>query len=50
MAEEGFKRKLAAILSEYAEDKSRLVDDNEESKILTLKSYHSGAAERIRPP
>ena len=50
MADEGFKRKLAAILSADVIGFSRLMSDNEEAKILTLKPYHSGADEVIRPP
>jgi adenylate cyclase len=36
MAEEGFKRKLAAILSADVEGYSRLMDDDEEKTVRTL--------------
>ena len=39
MAEDGFKRKLAAILSADVEGYSRLMDDDEEATIRTLTSY-----------
>ena len=39
MTQEGFKRKLAAILSADAVGYSRLMGDNEESTIRTLKDY-----------
>ena len=35
MAENGFKRKLTAILSADVEGYSRLMDDNEEATVLT---------------
>jgi len=41
MAEEGFKRKLAAILSADVVGYSRLMDDSEESTIQTLKTYRN---------
>ena len=41
MAQEGFKRKLAAILSADAEGYSRLMDDNEEATVRTLTSYRT---------
>ena len=41
MAEEGFKRKLAAILSADAEGYSRLMDDDEEATVRTLTTYRS---------
>ena len=41
MAEEGFKRKLAAILSADVVNYSSLMDDNEEETIRTLKNYCS---------
>jgi class 3 adenylate cyclase len=40
MAQEGFKRKLTAILSADVVGYSRLMDNNEEATILTLKDYH----------
>ena len=39
MAEEGFKRKLTAILSADAVDYSRLMGDDEEATVRTLKAY-----------
>jgi adenylate cyclase len=39
MADEGFKRKLTAILSADVEGYSRLMGDDEESTIRTLKDY-----------
>ncbi|UCF92116.1 MAG: adenylate/guanylate cyclase domain-containing protein, partial [Desulfobacterales bacterium] len=39
MAEEGFKRKLTAILSADAVDYSRLMGENEEATVRTLKAY-----------
>ena len=39
MTQEGFKRKLAAILSADAVGYSRLMGDSEESTIRTLKDY-----------
>ena len=39
MAEEGFKRKLAAILSADVEGYSRLIGDDEEATVRTLTSY-----------
>jgi TolB-like protein/class 3 adenylate cyclase/Tfp pilus assembly protein PilF len=39
MADEGFKRKLTAILSADVVDYSRLMGDDEESTVRTLKSY-----------
>ena len=38
MAEKGFKRKLAAILSTDIVGYSNLMDDNEEETIRTLKN------------
>ncbi|KKK66782.1 hypothetical protein LCGC14_2960620 [marine sediment metagenome] len=39
MAEEGFKRKLAAILSADVEGYSRLMGDDEEATVRTLTAY-----------
>jgi adenylate cyclase len=39
MTQEGFKRKLAAILSADVEGYSRLMDDDEEATIRTLTAY-----------
>ena len=41
MADEGFKRKLAAILSADVEGYSRLMDDDEEATVRTLTAYRS---------
>jgi adenylate cyclase len=41
MAEKGFKRKLAAILSADVEGYSRLMDDDEEATVRTLTSYRT---------
>jgi adenylate cyclase len=41
MADEGFKRKLAAILSADVEGYSRLMDQNEEQTIRLLTSYRA---------
>ncbi len=38
MAEEGFKRKLAAILSADVEGYSRLMGEGEEATVRTLKA------------
>jgi adenylate cyclase len=39
MAEEGFERKLTAILSADVVGYSRLMEDNEEATIQTLNAY-----------
>ncbi|MDH3827017.1 MAG: hypothetical protein OET21_06360, partial [Desulfobacterales bacterium] len=39
MAAEGFKRKLTAILSADVKGYSRLMGDDEEATVRTLKSY-----------
>ena len=41
MADEGFKRKLAAILSADVEGYSRLMDDDEEATVRTLTAYRT---------
>ena len=41
MTQEGFKRKLAAILSADVEGYSRLMDDNEEATVRTLTIYRN---------
>jgi len=41
MAEKGFKRKLAAILSADVEGYSRLMDDDEEATVRTITSYRN---------
>jgi len=39
MADEGFKRRLTAILSADAVDYSRLMGEDEEATVRTLKAY-----------
>ena len=41
MAQEGFKRKLTAILSADVEGYSRLMDDDEEATVRTLTAYRN---------
>ena len=41
MTQEGFKRKLAAILSADVKGYSRLMDDDEEATVRTLTSYRN---------
>jgi adenylate cyclase len=48
MADEGFKRKLTAILSADAVGYSRLMDDDEESTIRTLTTYCSAMTTLIQ--
>jgi adenylate cyclase len=48
MAEEGFKRKLAAILSADVEGYSRMMDDDEEATIRTLTDYRAAMATLIQ--
>jgi adenylate cyclase len=45
MADEGFKRKLFAILSANVEGYSRLMNEEEEATVLTLTSYRSAIAD-----
>ena len=45
MAEEGFERKLAAILSADVEGYSRFMDDDEEATICTLTSYRTAISD-----
>ena len=47
MAEEGFKRMLAAILSADVEGYSRLMDDNEEATVRTITSYRSAITDLV---
>jgi adenylate cyclase len=47
MADEGFKRKLAAILSADVEGYSRLMDDSEEATIQTLNTYRNSMSTLI---
>ena len=48
MADEGFKRKLAAILSADVEGYSRLMDDDEEVTIRTLKTYRAAINDLVQ--
>jgi TolB-like protein/class 3 adenylate cyclase/Tfp pilus assembly protein PilF len=48
MAEEGFKRKLAAILSADVEGYSRLMDDDEEATLRTLTTYRNSTADLVQ--
>lgn len=47
MAQEGFKRKLAAILSADAEGYSRLMGENEEATILSITEYRKTFRKRV---
>jgi adenylate cyclase len=47
MAEEGFKRKLTAILSADVVGYSRLMEDNEEATIQTLSTYRNSMSTLI---
>jgi len=48
MAEGGFKRKLAAILSADVEGYSRLMDDDEEATVRTLTSYRNAITDLVQ--
>jgi adenylate cyclase len=48
MADEGFKRKLAAILSADVEGYSRLMGQNEEQTIRTLTSYRTVISDLVQ--
>jgi len=48
MAEEGFKRKLAAILSADVEGYSRLMGEDEEATVRTLTSYRTAIADLVQ--
>jgi adenylate cyclase len=48
MAEEGFKRKLAAILSADVEGYSRLMDDDEEATVRTLTAYRTAINDLVQ--
>jgi adenylate cyclase len=48
MAEEGFKRKLAAILSADVEGYSRLMDDDEEATVRTLTAYRTAITDLVQ--
>jgi len=48
MAQEGFKRKLAAILSADVEGYSRLMSEDEAHTIQTLKTYRNIMSEQIQ--
>jgi adenylate cyclase len=48
MAQEGFKRKLTAILSSDAVGYSRLMEDNEEATIQTLNAYRNSMSTLVQ--
>ncbi len=48
MAEEGFKRKLTAILSADVEGFSRLMDDDEEATVRTLIAYRTAITDLVQ--
>jgi len=48
MADKGFKRKLAAILSADVEGYSRLMDDDEEATVRTLKAYRAAINDLVQ--
>jgi adenylate cyclase len=48
MAEEGFKRKLTAILSADVEGYSRLMDDDEEATVRTLTTYRTAINDLVQ--
>jgi len=48
MADEGFKRKLAAILSADVEGYSQLMDDDEEETVRTLTVYRSAINDLVQ--
>ena len=48
MVQEGFKRKLTAILSADVVGYSRLMRDDEDSTIRTLTNYRSAISNRIQ--
>jgi len=48
MAQEGFKRKLAAILSADVEGYSRLMDDDDEDTVRTITSYRTAIADLVQ--
>jgi class 3 adenylate cyclase len=47
MAQEGFKRKLTAILNADVVGYSRLMDDDEEANVRTLNSYRIAMSDLI---
>jgi len=48
MADEGFKRKLAAILSADVEGYSRLMDDDEETTVRTLTAFRTAITDLVQ--
>ena len=48
MAEQNFKRKLAAILSADVEGYSRLMEDNEEATIQSINAYRKSISTLIQ--
>ena len=49
MAEEGFKRKLTAILSADVEGYSRLMGEDEEATVKTITAYREVMTTLIQP-
>ena len=50
MVDEGFKRKLTAILSADVEGYSRHMDDDEGATVRTLTSYRSAITDLVKIP
>jgi adenylate cyclase len=48
MTQEGFKRKLTAILSADVKDYSRLMEDDEEATVRTLNTYRTAMSDLIQ--
>ena len=48
MSEEGFKRKLTAVLSVDGYGYSRFMDDDEEATARTLTSYHAAISDPVQ--
>jgi adenylate cyclase len=48
MADEGFKRKLSAILNADVDGYSRLMNEEEEATVRTLTSYRTAIADRVQ--
>ena len=49
MADAGFKRKLAAILSADVVDYSRRMDGDEETTVRTLTAYRNAINDLVQP-
>ena len=48
MTQDGFKRKLAAILSADVQGYSRLMDDDEEETVRTLTTYRTAINDLVQ--